>query len=266
MLVGRAAFFTEAHEKISIFSQLRQPLCRSQSPVFCHTVPCQELLNLENATSYISIISLVHRHTSWLHRLCGGRIGLPPDGLSWMLWNEMRCPCLRVIFSTSGLDLVKHFLLSVWSHASLCSIPFCERWISFIKCLLCSYYVPGSMLCAGSTEASSLLWWNDGGERAHKGGVVTFTWGKASSEFWLWAVSWRMNGINGGRGRWMSDTKRGHSRLMEQNEWRHRELEMAQQGFPTKREQSKVWTGEPDQGQIKKGLTCQTRDGPIFVL
>lgn len=55
----------------------------------------------------------------------------------------------------------------------LCYMPFCEKWISFIKWLLCTYYVPGSMLCAGSTEASSLLSWNDG-ERAHKGGCGHF--------------------------------------------------------------------------------------------
>lgn len=41
---------------------------------------------------------------------------------------------------------------------------------------------------------------------------------------------------------------------------------MAQQGFPTKREQSKRWTGEPGQGQIMKGLICQAMYSPIFVL
>lgn len=112
-----SAFFIEAHEKINIFLQLSQPLCRSQSPEFCHPVTSQEWLNRENATSYFSIISSpsAYKPTVWLH---GGRTGLPPDGLSWMLWNEMRCPCLRVIFSTSGLELVKQFLLNIWSHAS----------------------------------------------------------------------------------------------------------------------------------------------------
>ena len=48
--------------------------------------------------------------------------------------------------------------------------PFCEKRISFINWLLSTYYVPGGMLGAGTTEASDLLQWNEEGERAHKEG------------------------------------------------------------------------------------------------
>lgn len=39
----------------------------------------------------------------------------PPDGPFLDVMNEMRRPCLRIIFSISGLDLVQNSLLHVLS-------------------------------------------------------------------------------------------------------------------------------------------------------
>ena len=80
-MVGAGLSFCIFHwgfRKIHIVSKLRYPLYRFQSPVFCHIMHSQGLLNLENTTICMSVASLVQQRESLLHWLHGGRTVLPP--------------------------------------------------------------------------------------------------------------------------------------------------------------------------------------------